>query len=565
MEKIDKETLDNDTLSLWREEGSLLIQQNFEEFRSLVAQAKKFMERSQYDAAAMYAEIAAIYAVGKHCGLFVSPELESILSKIGQKAIPISLSSAQSPPLHKTPKHVLHVATSVMSIGGHSRMIWRWIQQDTERSHSLVLTRQDAAEIPHLLREAVNDSHGKIYVLNEKIGDFELIAQAKRLREIAAAADLVILHIYNFDVVPLIAFANKEQSPTILFLDHADHMFWLGAGISDIAISLRKSGLHLAQERRGISPNRSVLLPIIIVPPQRVLSRTEAKRKIGIPKNSVLLLSIARAVKYNTIDGISFADAHVPLLERYESAFLVVVGAGYRVDWSAAIERTQGRIIVYPERDDTAIFHQAADIYVDSFPFISTTSLLEAGSYGVPLVSRFLYSDASAVLGADMPGLNGNLIRTRDLEEYRKTLSHLIEDEEYRLSLGEATRKKIVETHTESYWQKSLEEVYAHASTEPREIVRTAPMDQMFIGEPDVFIQRIHSWIDNWVDWAIQARLPMLPITHRLRLWWGQVKKHGVGPRGGRFSLLLPYWLYWRLKEGKSKQSRYQTSKNRVV
>jgi glycosyltransferase involved in cell wall biosynthesis len=547
MEKVDKEKLDNDTLNLWREEGSLLIQQNFEEFRSLVAQAKDFMERGQYDAAAIYAEIAAFYAVGKHCGLFVSPELESILSEIGQKVIPISLSSGQIPSLPKTPKHVLHVATSVKSIGGHSRMIGRWIQQDIERSHSLVLTRQDAAEIPQLLREAVNDSNGKIYVLNERIGDFELIAQAKRLREIAATVDLVVLHIYNFDVVPLIAFANKEQSPPILLLDHADHLFWLGASISDRVISLRESGMCLAQKRRGIDTMQSVMLPIILESTQRTLSRIEAKRKLGIPEGSILLLSVARAIKYKTIDGVSFADTHVPLLKHNERVFLIIVGPANTEDYSSAIQQTEGRIIVYPEREDTAVFYQAADIYVDSFPFISTTSLLEAGSYGVPLLSRFPYSDASGVLGADMPGLTGNLIRTRDFKEYRKALSHLIEDEEFRLSLGEATRQKIVETHTESYWQKSLQAVYAHAATKHRETLTTAPRDQMFNGEPDVFIHRIHGWDDGYLEQVIQARLPMLPLAHRLRLWFGLVKKHGFGRRG-RMGLLLPYWLYWRLK-----------------
>jgi glycosyltransferase involved in cell wall biosynthesis len=536
---VDKEKLDSDTFSLWREEGSLLIQQNFEKFRGLVAQAKDFIERGQYDAAALYAEIAAFYAVGKHCGLFVSPELEAILSEIGQKVIPISLNSDQNPSLHKLPKHVLHVATSSKGIGGLSRMIWRWIQQDTERSHSLVLTRQEAAEIPYLLRKAVNDSHGEIYVLNEKLGDFELIAQAKRLREIAATADLVILHIYNFDVVPLIAFANKEQSPPVLFLDHADHLFWLGTSISDGVISLRESGMRLAQKRRGINTAQNLLLPIILEPTQRSLSRTEAKRQLGIPEESILLLSVARAIKYKTIDGISFADAHIPLLKHYEQAFLIIVGPGTTEDYSFAIQQTEGRIIVYPEREDTAVFYQAADIYVDSFPFISTTSLLEAGSYSVPLVSRFPYSDDSGVLGADMPGLTGNLIRTRDLAEYRKKLSHLIEDEKFRTSLGEATRQKIVETHTESYWQKSLQEIYNHAALKPRESI-VSSTDQMFIGEPDVFIHRIHGWDDDYFDWVIQARLPMLPLAHRLHLWLGLVKKHGLRHR---IMLIMPRWL----------------------
>jgi glycosyltransferase involved in cell wall biosynthesis len=532
----------NDILNLWREEGSLLIQQNFEEFRSLVAQAKNFMERGQYETAVVYAEIAALYALGKHCGLFVSPELESILFEVGQKVIPISLYSDQVSSLHKAPKNVLHVATWVKGIGGHSRMIGRWIQQDTERCHSLVLTRQGTAEIPHFLREAVNNTHGEIYVLNEKVGDFELINQAKRLREIAATADLVILHIGNCDVVPLIAFANKEQSPPIFFLDHADHLFWLGTNISDVVISLRESGMHLAQKRRGIEPDRSVLLPIILEPTRRALSRIEAKRQLGIPEDSILILSIARAIKYKTIDGISFADAHLPVLEKFKQVFLIIIGPATSEDYSYAIQQTKGRIIVHPEREDTAVFYQAADIYVDSYPFVSTTSLLEAGIYGVPLVSRFLYSNESNVLGADMPSLTGNLIRTRDLEEYRKALSYLIEEEKLRLSLGETTRKKILETHTGVYWQKSLEKIYAHTAVKSNENVSTATMDNRFIGEPDVYIQRIHSsWDDDWQEWVFAPRLPWLPFRQRLRFWWGYIKKYGYGQRG-RISLLLPYW-----------------------
>jgi glycosyltransferase involved in cell wall biosynthesis len=541
---------EGDTLSLWRKEGSLLIYQNFEEFRRLVAQTKVFVRSGQYEAAAIYAELAASYAVSKHCGLFVSPELESIISEIGWKVIPTNLNVGQIPTLQKTPKHILHIATLVNSIGGHSKMICRWVQQDSKRCHSLVLTRQGTFNIPNILNKAISNSSGKIHVLDENLGDFSLIAQAKRLREIATTADLVVLHIHMYDVVPLIAFANKDQSPPILFLDHADHIFWLGASVSDAVISLRKSGQHLAQERRGISPEKSELLPIIVDPPQRVFSRREAKMKIGIPEDSVLLLSIARAIKYETIDGISFADAHVSLLKRFERAFLIVVGSGFRTDWLNAIDQTDRRIIVYPESEDTAIFYQAADLYVDSFPFTSNTSLLEAGTYGVPLISRFPYSNLSSILGADMPGLTGNLIRTRDLEEYRKILSHLIEDDEFRLSLGEATCKKIVEIHTDGFWQKYLEQLYARATVmQIGETGTTAAIDRMFIGEPDVFINYIHGGTNYDFDSSLAAH-PLrqkLPITHRLWLWLSQVKKYGFGQRG-RISILLPNWVHLRLK-----------------
>jgi glycosyltransferase involved in cell wall biosynthesis len=535
--------IESDTLSLWQKEGSLLLQQNFKEFRNLVAQAKDFEYCGNYNAAAVYAEIAALHAVNKHCGLFVSPELESILTKIGQKVIRISSNSSQLPSLHKTQKHVFHVATLINSIGGHSRMICRWIQQDANRTHSIVVTHQDKTELPNYLKEAVSNCHGKIIILNEKIGDFDLIAKAQHLREVAATADLIVLHTHMYDVVPTVAFANKEKSPPILFLDHADHLFWIGTSISDMVVSLRDSGRCLAQTRRDINIHKSALLPIIVEPTQRVLSRKEAKQQLGISEDSILLLSIARAIKYRAIDGISFLDAHLPLIKQYKQIFLIVVGPGAKDEYFAAIQQAEGRIIVYPEREDTAMFYQAADIYVDSFPFISTTSLLEAGSYGVPLVSRFPFSDASAVLGADTPGLKDNLIRSRDLEEYRKTLSHLIEDEEFRLTLGEETRKKIVETHTGEFWQKHLEKVYSYADTKPKEIIKSVPKDQIFVGEPDVFINSIHGlWNDN-IDWVLQPRMPILPLSHRLRFWWGQIKKNGFGRRG-RISILIPQWFY---------------------
>ena len=531
----------NDTLSLWREEGSLAIQQHFTIFRNLVAQAKDLVERGQYDAAVVYAQMAANYATGKHCGLFVSQELEQILINIGQQVIKTRRVHNQSISLHKTIKNVLnvlHVSTSVTSIGGHSRMLYRWMKQDRERSHSLALIRQAPNEVPKILRDAVSQSHGKIYVLNEKISS--ILSWAKQLREIADEADVVVLHIFNFDVVPIVAFAHKDQSPPIIFLDHADHLFWLGACISDLVINLRESGMRLAQTRRGIEAKRNLLLPTILSSTNRILSRNEAKRQIEVPENSVLLLSIARGVKYKTMDGMSFADAHVPLLKRYEQAILVVIGPGKREDWSTAIQQTQGRIKTLDETTEIAQFYQAADIYVDSYPFVSITTLLEAGCYGLPLVSRYPYSDASEILGADAPGLAGNLIRVSNLEDYTVVLSRLVEDEGFRVSLGEETRRKITEIHMGSNWQRTLNEIYDLAVTLPKVNIKSSvAMAQTSIDEPDVFLPRVHD-CNMDIDGLIQSHLTIMPLNQRLHYWIKLVKKYGIRSKIG---LLFPEWF----------------------
>lgn len=538
---LEKKT--SETLSLWEEEGRRLIPQNYEEFRGLVAQAKNFMNCRKYNMAAIYSEMAALYAVSNHCGLFVSLELEQILLEIGRESIHSSFELRKPKPWSGSHMRILHVASSVMSIGGLSKMLWRWIQQDAKNFHSLALTRQSPNhKVPKILKDAVLNSNGKIHLLGESIGN--LISWARQLRKIAANADLVILHIYNYDVIPIIAFANKQQSPPILFLDHADHMFWLGTSVSDVVINLRQSGMQLARERRSVEARRNILLPIILEPVQRSLSRAEAKRKIGIPESSILLFSVARAIKYKTINKVSFADAHVPLLKQYEQAILIVIGPSNCKDWAIAIQQTKGRIKFLEETDKTAVYYQAADIYVDSYPFGSNTSLLEAGSYGLPLISRYPYpSDACKIFGAGMPGLTENLIEVRSLKEYTEVLSRLIENENFRICLGEATQKKIIEIHTGSYWKKLLQDVYNLAINLPKVSESIPPINRIVVDEPDVYLQSIHGWNVNF-DSYIQH----MPLIQRLSHWSQIYKKYNLQKQ---IMLLIPAWIgmhYARLK-----------------
>ena len=543
------------TLSQWREDGRRLIPANWSEFRGLVDLVSDLTRRKRYAAAAVFGELAALYATSRHCGIFVSPSLEGILIGIGQAAIGRSRHHAGARRQYP-PKHVLHVSTRVLPVGGHSRMIWRWVQQDGTRVHSLALTRQ-TGKVPALLTQAIANSGGRIYRVNRAIGG--ILVWAKQLREIAAKADVVVLHSFNDDVIPLLALAYKEDSPPVIFLDHADHIFWLGAGISDVVVSLRRSGMCLAQERRGISAERSLLLPTILAPAERSLSREQAKRRLGLPEDSILLLSIARSLKYGSVGNVSYADAHLPILEQCKNARMIVVGPRCRSDWVTAIHRTGGRFLCVSEREDTAPFYEAADIYVDSFPFVSTTSLLEAGRYGVPLVSIFPYSEASGTLGADLPGLDGNLIRVRDLDGYRNVLSQLIEDQQYRHALGERTRRKILDIHTGIEWQRHVEHVYREACRLAATHSQAATEEEMFIGDPDVLIPRIHGAADDSegrqrdLDRMIESLIRIMPIEERMRQWIRLARADSGfqnADRIGSLKYLVPEWLVARIKSG---------------
>lgn len=105
----------------------------------LVRRAETLAQGRRYEDAAVAAQIAANHAVLWHAGVFTDPALEAVLWRIGRGALPAP--APQSP--HPGGKRkIVHLATSVAPIGGHSRMIWRWIRSDTDSRHSVILTRQ---------------------------------------------------------------------------------------------------------------------------------------------------------------------------------------------------------------------------------------------------------------------------------------------------------------------------------------------------------------------------------------------------------------------------------------
>ncbi len=519
--------IDNNPFTQWQAEGRALIPQHFEEFQRLAARAKELAARGEDDAAAAYVGIAAQYAQFNHGGFFTSPEIEQILLEIGKRAIPHHQYTWRSSSPSGNPQNILHVSTNISTFSGIPRLIRRWIQQDAGRSHSLALTMQAPDKVPQILQDAVLESQGQIHILNQTPGG--IVARARRLRECAATADIIVTHAWEYDVIPLIAFADKTQAPPSIYTNHGDHWFWLGASGSDVVANLRESGMRLSQQRRGIAPERNMVLPIVLEPLPRKLSRAAAKQKIGIDPASILLLSIARAPKYKTMGNINFAQAHVQLLIEHPDAVLIVIGAGDNgEDWSEAIAQTQGRIRVMGQTEQTALFYQAADIYVDSFPIPSNTSLLEAGSYGNPLVSRNPFGlETCEVLGADMPGLTGSLIQAKDLKDYTKIVSKLIEDKEYRLSLGAATQQKIEDTHWGDNWLKTLEHIYFQAAHLPRVTPASESIREMLVGELDVLLCSHSSLGKADLQKIMHWHMPFMPLAQRLELWFSLGKQYG--------------------------------------
>jgi hypothetical protein len=246
-------------------------------------------------------------------------------------------------------------------------------------------------------------------------------------------------------------------------VNHADHVFWLGAGVADVVACIRDSGLALATQRRSLDASRCVLLPVPLQPPTRVRTPAVAKAALGLAEETTVLLTVAQDYKYRRVDGAGFLDLILPTVEEHRKAVVIVVGPDAVGEWRAVEERTGGRVRAVGTKDDPALFYEAADVYIDSYPVSSITSLLEAASFGVPVVGLRPTGGEDALLSADDPALAGHLIAATTPAAVGAALGRLLADRRLREELGRRAAAAVRSVHTGEGWRRVAEEAFARA------------------------------------------------------------------------------------------------------
>lgn len=513
---------------------------NHAEVERYASLAEQCLARGELAAASAYCSVAAQIAIQNHAGIFWSPRIETTLNRIG-RAIP-----TEGVARRRTGKieRVLHVFTQMRSVGGHTKMLSQWAKADAARENSVVLT-QHRGPIPQFITETFGD---RLHRLNTSPGGH--IAWATRLRELAAGFDAVVLHTHGDDVLATIAFAEPERHPPVILLNHADHLFWLGSSVCHLVINLRDAAQDLSIHRRGVAKERNILVPTLVEPIHRTRTREQAKHEIGVDPETTLIVSAARKVKYRTVDGITFADMHAPVLQKFPKAHLLVVGAGDPEDWRPAREATNGRISSLPEQGDPKVYFEAADIYVDSFPFVSSTSMMEAACYGLPLLTLFTGKPHGRILAINHVGLVGTALTASSLPDYQEKLASLLSDGDLRSSAAAAAQARVNADHQMPGWRGWLHAAYDRAASLPvldsREMLSRT--EQPNLDEPDTKIENIFGG-DYPHGKMLAAYVGILPPAQRIA-YWNKLRRAGELPGGlAGFALLAPDWIRRRLKD----------------
>jgi hypothetical protein len=510
---------------------------HLEDHTALVRNAQRALERDRPEAAAAWAQIAGHHAWMNHTGLFASPELEAVLAQLGARLA----SPTRARPVASRPQEVLHAVTQCYGTGGSTQAIACWIEQDGDRHHRVCITRQRGVAPPDKLVAPLRSPDDLIRLDTRRGG---LMQRAAHLRALAAEADVVVLHSHPYDVVPVIAFAGARDLPPVVYVDHCDHVFWLGTGAAHVFMHMRDSGRLLAGARRGIDAARSTVVPRPLRPAERAVARDEAKRRLGIDPAQVLLVTAADGTKYRPVSAPGFLDLVVPMLERHDDVLLHAAGPKEDAAWRAAAERTGGRIRALGPLPDVRLLQEAADIYLDSYPFSSLTSLLEAGSLGVPAITYRGHPDACAVLGADTRGVDEWLVRASDPATFDRELEGLITDAAGRRERGARMERAIRDTHTGEGWSAAVEELYALAAEArpPTPALAVAPE----AGPLDVLVDLVmtQTGFAQGALGATRDHLALLPARERVAAGT-ELTRSGRRPSPGN---VVPEWTLARLR-----------------
>lgn len=434
-------------------------------FNRLLRVAQRHMERGDLEQAAGIASVAANFAWEHHPGLFTSPDLEDLTVSLSEAVHGRRTESRDASSRAATPVHVLHVLSRVFVAGGHTRLASSWISLDRSRKHSVVLTcEQDA--IPEDLQNQVEKSGGSVIRLGS--AKRRLLETAHALASLAGNFDALVLHIHPFDVVPNIALASFSERPPVLLSNHADHVFWVGTRVSDSVVCFRPSGHHLASKRRGIPDERIADIPLPIRLPRRNLATAAAKDALGISRDRTVLLTVASEYKFQSLRRPDLLDILTPVLLKFPEAILIAIGPSQTGRWEAAAAQTGNAVRALGVLPNTSLYREAADIYLDSAPFSSNTSVLESASLGTPTIAYAPGRRADAVTICDLPGLEDSLIRGSDPETYTDKLARLISDPDHRQAVGQNLKSQIAQTYDPETWCATVSGIYQLLEKTPR-------------------------------------------------------------------------------------------------
>ena len=440
-----------------KDKNPIIINRTFFDFA--LKEANILIKKGKYESAAIFLRYLSFFVWSSPTGYFCSWKLEQLLTIIGQHIIPKEKSV--SPLIKDTDKlNILHIATQIFEVGGHTQLLFNWTRLDNKNKHHIILTEQSLAHLPIEKTSKENYDLSLFSSLEDQSNN--ILEKATLLRKYASQYDLVVLHIHPSDVIPSIAFST-EDLPPVLFLNHADHLYWTGASTIDVLLQIREFNIIEDKKRRGILQEQ-FFLPIPIPDNESNVDinkkRLYCREKLNIDKDKIVLLSTGTEYKFKPNKSHNLFEITIPILNENPNVILFIVGISEKSNLAQQYAHSQIRYVGELQISDLEAYEWASDIYLETMPFASFTAMLEVGlkKKAIHLMHNpnemvRLFSDSSAFKYSNTK------------EEWQKGLRQLISDTSYRSHIRELQFEYLKKEYTTSAWIEKLNHIYDFVKT----------------------------------------------------------------------------------------------------
>lgn len=374
---------------------------------------------------------AAIFISNNSCGILNSREIEEALQGISGRH-----SAKQTLEFEKD--SFLHVMTRCYATGGHTRIVERWIgASDSKEKHSVALLSQGSRDVPHYFSEVARSRGGDVLRIEAE----NPLDKALKLRSISSKFEYIILHVHQYDIVPLLSFGTNEFRRPVIFYNHAESLFWIGVSIADLVVNFRDLDSEVSRKYRGVMNNATISLPLENYDSKTltIKEKENLKKSLGFKNTDKVIITMSSSYKFLSEDNLCYLSFISNFLKKHKEIVVLVIGPSRRErKWNNLYKETKGRCVAIGEVPNSEIFKYAAiaDVAVNSFPLSSPTSLMDLARKGVPCLSletppaRFRIFEESRVFCKTLAELEERIIDTISAKKNINILQEKLKEEE---------------------------------------------------------------------------------------------------------------------------------------
>ncbi len=290
-------------------------------------------------------------------GRLVDLDLEQTLARLGRcLRKPVKLDGQR----HSRLK-VLHIATELYSIGGHTRVLANWIANDSARQNFLLTTRR-CPNLGSELRDFLQNNCEQAYFAR-KSSVVDRFLEACDFIE-SVHPDFIILHTHPDDIIVPMMLAG-ERTTRVFCYNHADHVFWLGASCVDGTIEFREASAEMSHNFRGIPHNFVIPFPLQAI---KKIDRQAFRIGNGLRQDEHLLLTMAswhKLLPYKDWDFFKYADQ---ILSAVPNSRLFVIGIDAKHSHYLSGCQNASRITLLGVQERPEYWCMSADYFVEPTP-----------------------------------------------------------------------------------------------------------------------------------------------------------------------------------------------------